>query len=89
MFAGTFAALGSRPFDVVVANLLRSELLPLLADVAAATRRGGVAVFSGLLAAERDAVEAAAARVGFVLRATRVEDDPTGDRWIALRMDRS
>ena len=89
VFAGTFAALRSRPFDLVVANLLRSELLPLLADVAAATTRGGVAVVSGLLAAERDAVEAAAARVGFALRGTHVEDDATGDRWIALRMDRS
>ena len=51
-------------FDLVVANLLRSEALPLLAGLAARTRAGGQAVFSGLLAAEIEAFSEALARGG-------------------------
>jgi len=68
----------------VAANLLRSELLPILPELAAALRPGGRAVLSGLLAAERAELEAALGRVGLAVERAREEDDPTGDVWLGL-----
>src|SRR5262249_55991064 len=52
-FAGSLDALGPRAgrFDVVVANLLSSELRPILAALAARVAAGGALVLSALLAA--------------------------------------
>lgn len=84
LFAGGIGALRAPPFDVVAANLLRSELLPILPELAAALRPGGRAVLSGLLAAERAELEAALGRVGLAVERAREEDDPTGDVWLGL-----
>jgi ribosomal protein L11 methyltransferase len=84
VFTGPIAAIGSRRFDVVLANMLRSELLPLLPAIASRTRPDAVAIFSGLLEGERDACESELARVGFRVEATRAEEDPAGDRWLGL-----
>lgn len=88
LFAGPVEALYGTRFDLALANLLRSELLPVLAPLAAALRPGGHAVFSGLLASERAEVEAALARAGLAVRARREERDPSGDAWLGLLTQR-
>ena len=84
VLCGPLAALREAPFALVVANLLRSELLPLAGEIAARTAVGGCAVVSGLLEAERGEVEAAFARAGLAPRDARGAGDPAGDRWLAL-----
>ena len=84
LFTGTLAALRVRPFDLVVANLLRSELLPMLEPIAHATRPGGAAIFSGLLAEECEQVEPALESVGLPCVARRHHTDPSGLRWAGL-----
>jgi len=84
LFAGGIGALRAPPFDLVVANLLRSELLPILPDLAAALDPAGRAVLSGLLASERAAIEAALGRVGLAVERAREEEDPTGDVWLGV-----
>jgi len=84
VFTGPVDAIGSRFFDVVLSNMLRTELLPLLESIAACTRPQGVSIFSGLLEDERDAMEASLARVGFRVETTRTEIDAAGDCWLAL-----
>lgn len=81
---GPLAALRERAFALVVANLLRTELLPLAHAIAQRTAPGGSAVFSGLLASERSEVEAALARAGLATLDARETTDALGDRWIAL-----
>jgi ribosomal protein L11 methyltransferase len=85
---GPLAALRAEPFTLVVANLLRTELLPLAPEIARATARGGRAVLSGLLGSERDEVTHALMRVGLRLRGARTARDPGGDVWLALLMER-
>jgi ribosomal protein L11 methyltransferase len=84
VFAGGLESLARPAFDVVVANLLRSEALPLLAGLAARTRAGGQAVFSGLLATEIEVFSAAVIAAGFTPRGVRRGEDASGERWAAL-----
>jgi ribosomal protein L11 methyltransferase len=84
VFTGPVGAIGSRSFDLVLANMLRTELLPLLESIASRTRPRGVAIFSGLLESERDAMERSLAGVGFRVEATRTETDTAGDCWLGL-----
>jgi ribosomal protein L11 methyltransferase len=90
VFAGPIAALrggdadGFGPYALVVANLLRTEMLPLLEPIAGRMRREAPAVLSGLLASERDAVEAAARAVGLAAVGARCGADASGERWVAL-----
>jgi ribosomal protein L11 methyltransferase len=84
LFAGPLAALRAPAFDVVLANLLRSELLPILPGLVAALRPGGRAVLSGLLAGERAALGPALAAQGLRIEAELEEADPSGDRWLGL-----
>ncbi len=88
VFAGPLEALRPAPFDLVLANLLKSELLPLAEGIAACTARGGRAVFSGLLEADRRAVEEALHAAGLRLLGTRQREDASGDRWVSLLMTR-
>jgi ribosomal protein L11 methylase PrmA len=81
---GPIAALRAEGFALVVANLLRSEVLPLVGAIARATLPDGRAVFSGLLEAERDEVERALARVGLHVQGERRAGDPGGERWLSL-----
>lgn len=84
-FAGGADALGPRAaFDLVLANLLRTELFPTLPALARATCVGGRALFSGLLVAEAEEVEARLAAVGFEVEGRREETDATGDAWLGL-----
>jgi len=89
LFTGPLAALspGVRGFDVVCANLLRSELLPLLPPLAACVRRGGHAVFSGLLASEEAGLVAQLEAHGLRPIAARYAEDG-GERWLGLLTQR-
>jgi ribosomal protein L11 methyltransferase len=84
VFTGPVDAIGSRSFDLVLANMLRTELLPLLGPIASRTRSRGVAIFSGLLEDERAAMERSLAGAGFRVEAVRTETDAAGDRWLGL-----
>jgi ribosomal protein L11 methyltransferase len=84
VFTGSLASLRGGPFDFVVANLLRTEMLPLLGEISQHMRPGANAVLSGLLASERGSVEAAAGAVGLTAVGARYGDDASGDRWTAL-----
>jgi ribosomal protein L11 methyltransferase len=84
VFAGPLAALRAPPFDLALANLLRSELLPLVPAVARAVRSGGLVIASGLLEAERAVVADAFARAGLRIESARVADDASGDVWLGL-----
>jgi ribosomal protein L11 methyltransferase len=87
LVTGSLDALGAhaeRGFELVLANLLRRELEPLLPALARALRPGGRAVLSGLLASERAGVERALAALGLEVFATRHASDPSGDAWLAL-----
>ena len=83
-FTGSVSALAPIRFDVVVANMLRRELMPLLGELAARLQRGGRLVLSGLLLSERAAMESALAPLGARVVATRTEADASGDLWLAL-----
>jgi len=83
VFAGSLTALGSRRFDLIAANLLRRELLPLLADLAGRLAPGGALVLSGLLESEREAVQEALGPAGLVVVEERSEVDG-GERWVGL-----
>jgi ribosomal protein L11 methyltransferase len=85
---GPIDALGAATFELVVANLLRSEMLPLLPAIAARTRRSGHAVLSGLLEGEVPGVVEACARVGLRRQSERGRGDASGGRWSALLMRR-
>jgi ribosomal protein L11 methyltransferase len=88
LFTGSLDALGDADFDLVVANLLKSELLPLTRGIAAHTAPGGRAVFSGLLARDAEEVLPALTTAGFAPTGAREAVDANGDRWTALLMQR-
>jgi ribosomal protein L11 methyltransferase len=88
LFTGSLEALGDVDFDLVAANLLKSELLPLARGIAAHTAPGGRAVFSGLLARDADEVLPALTAAGFAPAGDREAVDANGDRWTALLMQR-
>ena len=86
VFAGSLDALaaGAR-FELVVANMLRRELEPLLGALVAHVAPGGALVLSGLLASEREAIASALAVLGARVGAVRERsDDPGGEPWLAL-----
>jgi ribosomal protein L11 methyltransferase len=88
LFTGPLDALAPVGFDLIVANLLRSEMVPLLPGIAARLRPGGFAVFAGLLASEADEIRERMQAEGVVPVAARECDDANGDRWTALLMRR-
>ena len=57
----------SRPFDLIVANILAAPLCAMASDLAAHLSPGGVAVLSGLLEAQETAVRARHRAQGLVL----------------------
>jgi ribosomal protein L11 methyltransferase len=89
VFAGPLAALQCAPFDLVVANLLRSELLPIVPKLVACVASEGSIVLSGLLAEEQARIESAFAPFAIATQGARFTRDETGDRWVSLLMGRS
>jgi len=88
VFAGPLEAILGPPFDLVLVNLLRSELLPLAAGLARLTRAGGTLIASGLLQSERSPVCAHFRVAGFRLDADRASTDTSGEHWIGIVMRR-
>lgn len=86
VFAGSISALAPVRFPLVVANLLRRELAPLLGDVSAHLAPEGVALLSGLLADEVPALEPLLRGAGLRVESRRDLTDATGDRWSGLRV---
>ncbi len=94
LFAGGIEALQAQPFDLVVANLLRSELFPIIPLLTGCIDEKGTVLLSGLLAQEQGRVEAAMAPFGFKTQGARfmrddTRDDSTGDHWVSLLMGRA
>lgn len=88
VYVGGVAALGPSLFDLVLANLLKSELLPTLEELVMHTAFGGRVVLSGLLSADRDEVVEAARSLGLELLEGSERDDGSGDLWVSLLMRR-
>ncbi len=84
LVTGGLEAIGEVEFDLVVANLLKTEMLPLFTAIAARVRAGGHAVFSGLLAVECESVGEALRVVGLRECGVRSRADVNGDPWSAL-----
>lgn len=55
------------PFDLVFANILKGPLIELAPDMAAHVGKGGLAILSGLLVVQAEAVTAAYVAAGFTL----------------------
>lgn len=89
-FAGSLEALAPAAgrFDLVVANLISSEVLPILDALIDRVAAGGAIVLSGLLFAERDALAARLAGRGLSICAARDERDARGDHWLGLMATR-
>lgn len=85
---GPVAALGAAGFELVAANLLCSEMLPLLGEIARRVRAGGAVVLSGLLDPETARVVAACEGLGLRGEGRRDHVDANGDRWVGLLMRR-
>jgi len=86
-FTGPIEALG-RPeerYPLVLANLLKREMLPIAKALAARVGRSGQLILAGLL--EEDVAEVCArfAREGLTETGRRSREDSTG-RWVALRL---
>ncbi|MCL4686558.1 50S ribosomal protein L11 methyltransferase [Myxococcota bacterium] len=88
VFTGSVAAVAPVAFDLVVANMIRRELLPLLGELTACVGGAGRLVLSGLLVSEQGLMEAALASAGLRIVATRSEADASGDRWLAFTTTR-
>jgi ribosomal protein L11 methyltransferase len=87
VYAGGIAALRQDVrFDLVLANLLRRELAPLLPALARSVASDGRIVLSGLLADECAEVTASAVRVGLRAVGARHRRDDSGVLWAALLM---
>lgn len=85
LVCGPIEAIDVEPaFDVILANLLKRELLPIADEIARRLAPQGSLVLAGLL--EEDAAEVAArfAPLGLREAERRVRDDDVG-RWIAPR----
>jgi ribosomal protein L11 methyltransferase len=89
LFTGGIEALRADPFDLVLANLLRRELTPIVPALSECVIAQGRVVLSGLLAEEQERVEAIMATSGFETQGARFVQDSTGDRWLSLLMLRS
>jgi ribosomal protein L11 methyltransferase len=81
---GPVAALGGAGFELVAANLLCSEMLPLLGEIALRVRAGGAVVLSGLLEPEATRVTAACNELGLRGEGRREQVDANGDCWVGL-----
>jgi ribosomal protein L11 methyltransferase len=86
VFVGPLEAIKGPPFDLVLVNLLRTELLPLAGGLAHLTRAGGTLIISGLLVAERAEVGARFGATGFRVEGSRTSTDERGERWLGLVM---
>lgn len=87
-FAGGLEALGPGCFDLVVANLLRRELEPILEELATRVAPGGALVLAGLLVRDRTAIEALFRSSGLRVAEHRLREDADGEAWLGLVLHR-
>ena len=87
-FTGPLDALAGPAFDLIVANLLCAELLPLVADLAPRVERDGALVLAGLLDRDGPAIADAFGPLGFRETLRRVRRDEDGESWIGLVLRR-
>jgi ribosomal protein L11 methyltransferase len=76
-------------FDLVVANLLRAELLPIAERVADRVAANGHLVLAGLLERDESAVRDAMARAGLRIASRRTREDDDGASWLGLLLVRA
>jgi ribosomal protein L11 methyltransferase len=84
LFTGPIEALGAGRFDLVLANLLRRELEPILPLLCQRVAAGGSLILSGLLEEDAEALHAQLARLGLKASEERRLRDDAGDNWLAL-----
>jgi ribosomal protein L11 methyltransferase len=84
LYCGPLEALREVGFELVVANLLRTELEPLIGGIASRVASGGHAVFAGLLREECAGISLRAETAGLRTVGTRERADANGDVWSAL-----
>jgi len=84
-------ALRSKPldrFDLVAANLLRAELMPIAELVAERVAPGGHLVLAGLLERDESAVLEVMERAGLRAGSRRIRTDDDGEAWLGLVLER-
>ncbi|MDG2335827.1 MAG: 50S ribosomal protein L11 methyltransferase [Myxococcota bacterium] len=83
LFAGPIQALAVGGFDLVLVNLLRSEMLPIAKEIVGTLSGDGRLVLSGLLESDREEVLAAFAEEGLSPLAEGARRDASGAQWIS------
>ena len=84
LFTGPIDALAPARFGLVVANLLRSELLPIAGSVAQRVAGGGALVLAGLLEGDVARVLATFEPLGLCETARRLRRDGDDEGWVGL-----
>jgi ribosomal protein L11 methyltransferase len=87
-FTGPATALAAQPFDLVLANLLRRELEPILPQLGDRLAARGRLVLSGLLEEDEPALRPQLERHSLVVVDERRRRDEAGDTWLALTVCR-
>jgi len=88
-FTGPIQALRDETsFDGILANLLRSEVVPLIPEITRCVAKGGWVIFSGLIESDLPIVEEALRGVGLKIEGRAEQRDANGDCWVALRARR-
>jgi ribosomal protein L11 methyltransferase len=87
IWCGSLASCRLRSVDLVIANLIRREIMPLLPDLAALLANEGWIWLSGLLVQDLAEVEEALSRLGLCIR-RRLDREENGDHWVAVGVSR-
>ncbi len=83
VFEGPLEAAPAGRFGLILANMIRSELFPVLPAIRERCQEGTQVLLSGLLAEEKGLVRAELEGLGLELRGTRDFEDELGDHWMA------
>ena len=86
LVAGTLDGLRPASFDLVLANLLKRELLPLADEIVRRLGPGATLIVAGLLASEYKEVMAILAAKGLREVGKAELLDASGTRWLGLRL---
>ena len=87
LFVGPIQALRPSTFDVVVVNMLRSEMIPIATEIAGCV--GDELILSGLLDSDVDSTLNRFGLEGLVLDSSREARDESGNQWVGLSLTRS
>ncbi|MAE93662.1 MAG: 50S ribosomal protein L11 methyltransferase [Deltaproteobacteria bacterium] len=82
VFNGPVASLCDEPFSLVLANMIRSELFPVLPELARRCAPGGLVVVSGLLLEEEERAVEALGELGLGIAMRLDRSDHLGDHWL-------